>query len=246
MRSRIIAAFEAYQRHEPFSFDELLKVVREFTYKKTYHLELEFSDFGTAETADDWAQEATIAVWMGLKDGTFRGNSGEEFYSWVHSIAYKKRIDGFNYILGEKENKAPMFVELHEGGDVDAGTFEEENPEIYHHPVINESSFSIPESITGLDKSICDLILDNKTYAEIGELVGISEAAVKKRLQRLRQTEGKRREEEQKAERERNLRERHGPVKVVRPPTAATEVDRTATIAAVKLALAGAKVTVSE
>jgi len=68
VRTKLIAAYEAYVRREKASMDNLLKLVNEFAFMKLSHLEYEpdFRQFGSAETADDWAQNVTIKVWQEL------------------------------------------------------------------------------------------------------------------------------------------------------------------------------------
>lgn len=228
MRDRVVAAYQAYSRNEPFSMDNLLKVVREFAYTKVYHLEYDFKDFGSFETADDWAQEATINVWLALKDGKFEGN-GEQFYSWIHKIAFNRATDAFNELENARAKKVSLTVASHEGGDPDAEEYEDDNPDIYSsRPAdgfwvgdgVDENGnvkykrgnsfdgvFTIPKSVQGVDLSICRLILAGKNYAQIADILEMTETAVTKRLQKLR----KRLRPE--GERERG-RQREGPLDV--------------------------------
>src|ERR1035441_6723550 len=67
----------------------LFSQVLKFAKGKLYRLELDFSDFGTAETADDFAQDATIKVLENLH--AFSGKASS-FYPWVHSIVYRTRV----------------------------------------------------------------------------------------------------------------------------------------------------------
>ena len=128
-RNDLISAYEAYQRREPLSMDRLLELVRAFAYVKLYHLEHDFKDFGSAETVDDWAQEVVINVWQNLEK--FEGNpksTPDNFYSWVHTIAYHKGTKAFACIDDERAVKVPLFRKNEDG---DGEGFEVDNPEIY-------------------------------------------------------------------------------------------------------------------
>lgn len=132
-RNALISAYEAYQRQEPLSLDTLLKQVQRFAYTKVYHLEHDFRHFGSAETADDWAQDVMIKVWQKLSDGSFKGN-GEQFYAYVHKIAFNRAQKAFNKLAEAEQTKVPLTVERHEGGDPDAEMYEDDNPELLKSP----------------------------------------------------------------------------------------------------------------
>jgi len=195
-RNNLISAYEAYQRREPRSMDNLLAVVRKFAYMKLYHLEHDFKDFGSAETVDDWAQDVVFKVWQALDKDRFEGTPAE-FYSWVHKIAFNRSTDAFNDLQDEKAIKVPLFIKSKEGGDENGDDYEEENPAIYEEDGDASVAFHIPASVQGIDLTICKLLLTEvrgtdgnhrgRNYAEVGFVLGMTEDAVKKRLSRLQQ-----------------------------------------------------------
>ncbi len=197
--------------------DLLMKLVLKFAFTKVSHLEHEhsFKDFGTAETADDWAQDVTIKVWQGLT-GTgakqFEG-TGEQFYSWVHKIAFNQATDAFNDLLEEKKTKVTMFHEIEEEGERGSiETFTEENPLIHAEGAGYGAGIGIPKSATGKDREICILLLTEvqdqkkngdyfmrgRTYAEVAHVLGMTENAVTLRFNRMRERD--KAENEQKME----------------------------------------------
>jgi hypothetical protein len=202
-RQALIAAYEAYERREPGSMDRLLQLVRKFAFLKVSHLEYEpdFKQMGSAETADDWAQEVTIKVWQELvkKD---KKRTGEEFYSWVHKIAFNRATDAFNDLLKQKKTKIPMFVSNEEEVDQKGRTetFTEENPLIHAGADGYGSNTLIPAHVEGLDLTICKLMLtevqdQNKNgdyftrgrrYDEVAFVLGMTAEAVQMRMMRLR------------------------------------------------------------
>ncbi|MGA7524635.1 MAG: hypothetical protein WBW84_19450 [Acidobacteriaceae bacterium] len=230
MKDQIIAAYEAYQRKEALSGERLMGLVRDFAYRKVYHLEYNFAGMGTAQTADDWAQDVALKIWTVLPRIPETVQSGQDFYSYLHKTAFNKASKAFNYLTGkilnedgevigyrdEGRGKAPLTV-MREGEDGEQ--FEDDNPEIYNRTTINESHFTIPDSVQGKDLTICNLILTGKTYAHIGALLGITEDAVKARLKRLRTKLSPEKEAKRKAERARND-ERWRPFKINHPSKA--------------------------
>ena len=118
------------------------------------HLEYEhnFKEFGTAETADDWAQEVSIKVWQGLTGAgnteIFQG-TGADFYSWVHKIAFNRATDAFKGLLKEKKTKVAMFHEIEEEGERGSiETFTEENPLIHAEGAGYGAGIGIPKTVT--------------------------------------------------------------------------------------------------
>jgi DNA-directed RNA polymerase specialized sigma24 family protein len=179
-RNELIAAYEAYQRGEPRSFDVLLQKVQKFATSKLIHLEHDFVDFGTAENADDWAQEVTIKVWQGMNVT----RTSESFYAWVHKIAFNQASASFNELSEEQDKKVGLTKPIKDSynGSLDAV---KDNPEIYETSGVSTSIY-IPPSVQGLDLDICKLILDGMTYTRIAKELKITESNVKKRLERLR------------------------------------------------------------
>lgn len=179
MRERIIAAYEAYARREPASADNLFQIVYEFALRKHSKLAFDYPEDG--ETPEDSAQEVSIKVWQWLKENEFNG-TGENFYSWLNNISFHERADLAEDLGKRTRRKTAVTVSK---TDDDGETREIDNPEFYKK-VINEDSFTIPNSVTGVDLSICHFILAKKSYAEIGEILNIAEDTIKQRLARLR------------------------------------------------------------
>jgi len=246
-RQNLIEAYDSYTRREAGSLDRLMVQVRKFAFTKVSHLEHEhsFKEFGTAETADDWAQEVSIKVWQGLT-GTGRKQwvpkakvkgkeltHGELFYAWVHKIANNQGADAFNDLLEEKKTKVSLFTsvdEEDEKGKVE--TFTEENPLIHdqgagygRHPAL------IPASVTGRDREICIVLASpvseerngkyitrGRNYAEVAQVLGMTEAAVTLRLHRLR--------ERVKAENEQKMEEARHQLEAQRKDTLKARYER--------------------
>lgn len=195
-RANLMRAFEDYKQGKSGSMDTLLQIVRKFAFTKVSHLEYErdFEEFGSAETADDWAQDVTIKVWQMLE--TFHGTAAQ-FYSWTHKIAFNQATDAFNNLLKEKKTKVSLFVknEEDEGDDHDGDGESVENP-IIHDQSGYGFSLQIPASVQGLDLTICKLLLTEvrgkddqhrgRTYAEVGHVLDMTENAVETRLRKLR------------------------------------------------------------
>ena len=196
-------AYEAYVRREPGSLDNLLTLVSIFAKRKIHSVESdpEFKQLGTACTGDDFAQEAVIAVWKGLDRGVFRGDVSN-FYAWMHSIVFSHKKQLESEILEQKCTKVPLLVNRKVGQDEkvscsDKDEYEEvDNPVIHARPAVSDIGCTIPASVQGVDLTICKLLLTTvrgedgrergRTYAEVGFILGMTEDAVTKRMERVR------------------------------------------------------------
>jgi RNA polymerase sigma factor (sigma-70 family) len=183
-KEELVAAYEAYQRREPGSLDNLLVLAREFALTKVYHLEHDFREMGSYETADDWAQEVSISVWEGLVGANdtkqFVGD-GAGFYAWVHKIAFNRGIKAFNDLKDEQKTKVSWTLKHGRGEDA----YETDNPEVYINP-IPDRLIDLPNGITGLDREIVLHVYAGRNYHEIGELLGMSESAVTSRIHQVK------------------------------------------------------------
>lgn len=191
IKQGIISAYEAYSRREPGSMDALMEKVREFAYMKVYHLEYDFRTFGSAETADDWAQEITLKVWLALEQGNFKG-TGASFYAWVHKIAFNQATDAFKSL--EKDKKKFTTITVTKKGD-DEEDYEDDNPEIYNRSDRGEFHTEVPDWVEGIDRWLWTLMgaLSDRdgtplTYAEIGTMFTppLTERKVIRRVQKMR------------------------------------------------------------
>ena len=216
VKRALMSAYEAYQRKEPRSLDKLIALVRDFAYSKVIHLEHEFADHGTAETADDWAQEISFNAWRALDRG-FSGNA-ESFYSWLHKIAFNQATDAFHYLDDHRQTFTGLAVSVN-GEDGEAE--EVDNPEVYAEgPTKTTTKYDdaverkrarlesrggaisqkdrdgfvgsvseILRNVAGLDRDICLIMLDGRdlTNAQIGAELGLTEDAVLSRVKRIRQ-----------------------------------------------------------
>jgi hypothetical protein len=241
LRDQIVAAYESYLRGEPLSTERLMGLVIKFAYRKVYHLEYEFKDMGTAQTADDWSQEVALKVWEALPRLPEIVPNGEKFYSYINKATFNKDADAFNYLTGkilndkkevigyrdEGKGKAPLMVEREAYGDGGSDTYEDVNPEIYQRTTINESHFTIPNSVTGIDRDITYLLLDfqrrlntgrlktDNFYELIGAKLGMSKSAVERRIGRMRErlsVEKETKDREARAKNNERWAEAHKPI----------------------------------
>ena len=74
----VINAFEAYQRQESLSVDNLMETVRDFLLTKLERLDHDFNE--SAVLAEDRAQDALMDVWSRVRLGQFIGD-GEDFFA---------------------------------------------------------------------------------------------------------------------------------------------------------------------
>lgn len=195
-KRRLIDAYNNYisapAKYEKDFYDE----VKNFAYRKLYHFEIENSKLGTINTVDDYAQEVVIGVWTGLMSGAFTGD-GDSFYSWVNKTTFNKGVDFLDEIVEQRENKVGVLVEKR---DEDRKQEQIDNPEL-HETELNDHFITIPKSVQGIDLNICKVMMSSevqdqrkdgsyfyrpKNYAEVAEILNMTEQAVKDRLCKLK------------------------------------------------------------
>lgn len=121
-------------------------------------------------SASDLYQEIMVALWLGLK--SFEGRAA--LSTWVYRvsinacISFLRRVDR-NTLLGLPESIENIADEIKEDHDEEKQYLE----------------FLI-EHLSPIDKAIVLLWLDDRSYAEISEIVGVSRNVVGTRLSRIR------------------------------------------------------------
>lgn len=128
---------------------------------------------------EDIYQEILIAIWTALP--RFRGDSSER--TWVYRIAHNIAISASVQRNRQKRNQASYAFDLDlqpDGSfDPEAASLEAERRRLLAEAV---------RRISGLDKQIVLLYLEDLSNREIAEVVGMSEGAVATRLSRVRVT----------------------------------------------------------
>jgi hypothetical protein len=129
-----------------------------------------------AVTAEDLGQEIAIYIWKNLS--SFRGEA-EAFYPWLHRIVDIQSRRGFSANLEESKTKVPFLVTMDDGSMKD-------NPQLYRD---QRPRFlrAIPDFIKGTDLRIYQYIGEGMNYRDIAKVLLRSEAAVKQRVQKMRQ-----------------------------------------------------------
>jgi len=185
--ARIIAAYEAYLKsgRADGRYAMLLDEVWKFALLKVRRVETQLPEI--AVDSNDIAQDTVIAAIKGLP--SFRGETGSQFLSWLKRICYCHKNDFFKKSLKSAQKFESLLME-HEDAE-EGHTWPTDNinmyPELRSDQGFNGDYFQIPEWVTGDNRYICKLIMDGKTYEQIGGFLGVSEQAVKSRIARLRE-----------------------------------------------------------
>jgi DNA-directed RNA polymerase specialized sigma24 family protein len=130
----------------------------------------------TSSTVDDHAQQVAFNVSQNLHK--FKGEPSD-FYSWLNKFCYNQKMDACNEANGESAIKAPLFVEFEEGEF-------EPNPDLYPTELPTEYQRRLPEFIQGLDLKICEYIREGYDYEKVGQVLDLTETAVKLRVFKMR------------------------------------------------------------
>jgi DNA-directed RNA polymerase specialized sigma24 family protein len=131
-----------------------------------------------SETVDDVAQNATIAVLTSLP--TFKGKSGQS-YKWAKRVIKNDCTDGFQKGMNESEMRVSLEVQNKDGDAMD-------NPDLYPTETPPQYQRELHPFIQGTDLKICEYIREGYNYARIGEVLSMTEKAVKHRVARMYKT----------------------------------------------------------
>ena len=127
------------------------------------------------ENRDDLAQEIVYQLWKSVDDF----NPDFKFTTWMYRIALNVAISFYR-----KEKKSGNTI-----------SFKEHLMELEDNQDANietESNFSLMHKFISqlkeIDKSIMILYLDDKSYKEIAEIIGLTETNVATRINRIKET----------------------------------------------------------
>jgi len=186
-RKSVMETYRRYAENPAQHEEELYQTVLNFAFAKLYPLEIEFKSTGTTDTCDDHAQEVVIKVWQDIgrpwvrRNGASGPRTPTEFYNWLNRQCFTKSKDAGRALRRAVNEKVPLFTSFDEDG------VPEENPLLNKFSNAIDLDFNIPEWVVGTDRCICQLMLDGRDYAQIAKELGMSLAAVEKRMSRLRQ-----------------------------------------------------------
>ena len=120
----------------------------------------------------DLFQEILIQLWKSY--GSFKEQS--KFSTWMYRVAINTAITAFK--RGAKKNLKAQFVkDLPPVADDEYDTDLEENLNLLHVAI---------GRLTGIEKSIILLYLEDKSYEEIAEITGITQNYVRVKMNRIK------------------------------------------------------------
>jgi RNA polymerase sigma-70 factor (ECF subfamily) len=126
----------------------------------------------TQEDREDLFQEITAQLWRAFP--TFRFES--KISTWMYRVSLNTAITHF-----KKDKRRPDKDELNQHRiqipDIEYDTSYEENLKLLHKAI---------EELTGVEKSIILLYLEEKKYEEIAEIVGITQNYVRVKMNRIK------------------------------------------------------------
>ena len=174
-REKIEEAFNLYATNNEIHLNQLLEVVTTFAKGKMVHSMNNTDEAYT--TPDDYAQAVAMKTWRSLP--AFVGD-GASFYSWLNRVCYTTESDAHEELSKGSEGKVPLMVESE-----DEPGLMEDNP-LLSRNTRAQTVRALPEFIQGTDKLICSYLREGVAYKEIGRILLLSEAAVKLRIEKMR------------------------------------------------------------
>ena len=121
---------------------------------------------------DDLFQDIIINLWKGLP--SFKGNS--KLSTWIYRVSLNTAISGF------RKKKKDRFIDIEDIPDTEIVSHDN-NPD--NGLRIKALHFGI-NKLKPVEKAIVLLYLEDKSYDEISEIIGISKKNVSVRLVRLK------------------------------------------------------------
>lgn len=121
---------------------------------------------------DDLAQEIAVALWRSFE--SFEGRS--TFSTWMYrtalnvAISFQRREVRRKHVIGASDER---LLDVPEPAQ--------------HEPENIRLLYEFIDGLDGLDKALVLLYLEERTYREISEIVGITETNVSTKLNRLKQ-----------------------------------------------------------
>jgi RNA polymerase sigma-70 factor, ECF subfamily len=120
---------------------------------------------------DDYQQELIIQLWKAFP--SFKNES--KFSTWMYRVCLNSAID-----LLRKEKVQPKLIQFenHDFGEI---------PEVANESNENqEKLFRIIAKLSDIDKAIITLYLDEFSYKEIAEIIGLSETNIGAKINRIK------------------------------------------------------------
>jgi len=127
--------------------------------------------FINRDEKEDYKQELIIQLWKAFPSF----NNQSKFSTWMYRVCLNAAID-----ILRKEKAQPNFVKF------DANTFgaiPAPNNEINEN---QEKLYNAINKLSSIDKAIVTLYLDEFSYKEIGEILGISESNTGVKINRIK------------------------------------------------------------
>jgi RNA polymerase sigma-70 factor, ECF subfamily len=119
---------------------------------------------------DDLYQEIVVQLWHGYQK--FRGDS--KFSTWVYRVAINTAITGIR--------RRKDFIKSFEPNDLPS--FQHDTP--YEEEQLNKLHNAIGK-LNDIDKAIVMFYLEDKTYEEMQEIIGISAATLRVKMNRIKE-----------------------------------------------------------
>ncbi len=122
---------------------------------------------------DDLFQDITINLWKGLS--SFRGDS--KLSTWIYRVSLNTAISKF------RKKRKIKFIDLEDVTELGGTADHEQEPDKEYR--IKALYFGI-DKLSPVEKAIILLYLEDKSYDEIADIIGISTKNVSVRLVRLK------------------------------------------------------------
>ena len=128
----------------------------------------------TAADREDLFQEIIVQLWKSVPK--FQGQS--KFSTWVYRVALNTAISDF------RKKKRSVPVSSTEGASIEIG--QEPGNDIEKHEQA-DALYAAISQLTEIDKAIVMLYLENKSYEEMEDILGISQGTLRVKMTRIKE-----------------------------------------------------------
>ncbi len=156
-----------YRRAKDDEFVNIIKLHKKLIFKVCNSYCKNFED------RKDLVQEVIIRLWQSFE----KYNDKYKLSTWIYRIALNTSISHYRYNRRRKENIIPMhesLLEIAEGNDEE----KLDGPIKQLHEIVNK--------MNEMNRALMILYLDNNSYKDIADILGISETNVATKISRIK------------------------------------------------------------
>jgi DNA-directed RNA polymerase specialized sigma24 family protein len=159
------------------NLNDLLQLVIKLSRRKLRYQSKAAGDV-SMEDEDDFAQKVVMIVWEKLVNDKL---DVDVFYAWLMGVIINHGLHLYRDAMRHSDKHVPLILQDEDGNEYD-------NPSVYSsRGGSGVSSFQVPEGLEEDEEMICYMILEKKTYTQIGYALDVNPKTIERRVKSLRE-----------------------------------------------------------